>query len=109
MVAAWPIEPSAMPDSILIARHGEIECRPLPALANRHGLITGATGTGHGTGHGARRAIQGSATSVSAAGRTSTRRTAASLFTRRLATKLFWVSGSSAATARLAKGWSSGR
>ena len=105
MVAAWPIEPSAMLDAILIARHGEIECRLLPALANRHGLITGATGTGHG----ARRAIQGSATSVSAAGRTSTRRTAASLFTRRLATKLFWVSGSSAATARLAKGWSSGR
>jgi uncharacterized protein len=35
-----------MPDSILIAKHGDIECRLLPALANRHGLITGATGTG---------------------------------------------------------------
>ena len=35
-----------MPDPILIARHGEIECQLLPALANRHGLITGATGTG---------------------------------------------------------------
>ena len=35
-----------MPDSILVARHGDIECRLLPALANRHGLITGATGTG---------------------------------------------------------------
>jgi uncharacterized protein len=35
-----------MLDSILIAKHGDIECRLLPALANRHGLITGATGTG---------------------------------------------------------------
>jgi DNA helicase HerA-like ATPase len=35
-----------MSDPILIARHGEIECHLLPALANRHGLITGATGTG---------------------------------------------------------------
>nr|WP_316639866.1 helicase HerA-like domain-containing protein [uncultured Roseateles sp.] len=35
-----------MADPILIARHGEIECLLLPALANRHGLITGATGTG---------------------------------------------------------------
>ena len=35
-----------MPDPILIARHGDIECQLLPALANRHGLITGATGTG---------------------------------------------------------------
>ncbi|HWH75337.1 MAG TPA: helicase HerA-like domain-containing protein [Methylibium sp.] len=31
---------------LLIAKHGEIECALLPALANRHGLITGATGTG---------------------------------------------------------------
>ncbi|MDM0031199.1 DUF853 family protein [Variovorax sp. J22P271] len=31
---------------LLIARHGSIECTLLPALANRHGLITGATGTG---------------------------------------------------------------
>lgn len=33
-------------DPILLARHDEIECLLLPALANRHGLITGATGTG---------------------------------------------------------------
>ncbi|MET4575775.1 helicase HerA-like C-terminal domain-containing protein [Ottowia thiooxydans] len=35
---------SALP--LLIAQHGEIECALLPGLANRHGLITGATGTG---------------------------------------------------------------
>ncbi|RZU03020.1 helicase HerA-like domain-containing protein [Rivibacter subsaxonicus] len=35
-----------MADPILIAKHGDIECALLPALANRHGLITGATGTG---------------------------------------------------------------
>ena len=35
-----------MPDPILVAQHGDIECCLLPALANRHGLITGATGTG---------------------------------------------------------------
>ncbi len=35
-----------MADPILIAKHGDIECHLLPALANRHGLITGATGTG---------------------------------------------------------------
>ncbi len=35
-----------MPEPILVARHGDIECLLLPALANRHGLITGATGTG---------------------------------------------------------------
>ena len=35
-----------MPDPILVARHGDITCELLPALANRHGLITGATGTG---------------------------------------------------------------
>ncbi len=35
-----------MADPLLIARHGDIECLLLPALANRHGLITGATGTG---------------------------------------------------------------
>ncbi|MDO9003140.1 MAG: DUF853 family protein [Aquabacterium sp.] len=35
-----------MADPILIARHGETECHLLPELANRHGLITGATGTG---------------------------------------------------------------
>jgi len=35
-----------MADPILLARHDQIECQLLPALANRHGLITGATGTG---------------------------------------------------------------
>ena len=32
--------------SILIGQHGDIQCRLLPDKANRHGLITGATGTG---------------------------------------------------------------
>src|SRR3954454_22606447 len=35
-----------MPDPLTIAKHGDIELDLLPALANRHGLITGATGTG---------------------------------------------------------------
>jgi DNA helicase HerA-like ATPase len=35
-----------MPEAIPVARHGATECLLLPALANRHGLITGATGTG---------------------------------------------------------------
>lgn len=35
-----------MADPLLVARHGDIECHLLPGLANRHGLITGATGTG---------------------------------------------------------------
>lgn len=35
-----------MSDPILLARHAQTECHLLPALANRHGLITGATGTG---------------------------------------------------------------
>ncbi|SFE67104.1 helicase HerA-like domain-containing protein [Paracidovorax wautersii] len=35
-----------MAEPILIARSGTAECHLLPALANRHGLITGATGTG---------------------------------------------------------------
>ncbi len=35
-----------MADPILIAKNGTTECLLLPALANRHGLITGATGTG---------------------------------------------------------------
>ena len=35
-----------MPEPILVAQHGEIQCHLLPAMANRHGLITGATGTG---------------------------------------------------------------
>jgi uncharacterized protein len=35
-----------MPDPLPIAREGSVELDLLPALANRHGLITGATGTG---------------------------------------------------------------
>ncbi len=35
-----------MAEPILIAKHDKIEAFLLPALANRHGLITGATGTG---------------------------------------------------------------
>jgi len=35
-----------MPDPILLAQRGVTECLLLPALANRHGLVTGATGTG---------------------------------------------------------------
>lgn len=30
-----------MPDPIIVAQHGDIECRLLPGLANRHGVITG--------------------------------------------------------------------
>lgn len=35
-----------MADPILIAKNASTVCEMLPALANRHGLITGATGTG---------------------------------------------------------------
>ena len=35
-----------MPDPLIIAKHGDLERGLLPGLANRHGLITGATGTG---------------------------------------------------------------
>ena len=35
-----------MPDPLPIARHGDLVLELLPALANLHGLITGATGTG---------------------------------------------------------------
>ncbi len=35
-----------MPDPILIAQHGNTSCCLRPDQANRHGLITGATGTG---------------------------------------------------------------
>src|SRR3954452_2200579 len=35
-----------MAEPILIAKHDTAACFLLPALANRHGLITGATGTG---------------------------------------------------------------
>ncbi len=35
-----------MPAPLLVAKNAKTELRLLPALANRHGLITGATGTG---------------------------------------------------------------
>ncbi len=35
-----------MAEPLLIAKNGATECHLLPSLANRHGLITGATGTG---------------------------------------------------------------
>ena len=35
-----------MPNPLPIAVHGDVELDLLPALVNRHGLITGATGTG---------------------------------------------------------------
>jgi hypothetical protein len=37
-----------MPDPLLIAKDttGKVELNLLPGLANRHGLIAGATGTG---------------------------------------------------------------
>ena len=35
-----------MPNPILIAQNAQTQCRLLPDKANRHGLITGATGTG---------------------------------------------------------------
>ena len=35
-----------MAEPLLIARHGATEAHLLPGLANRHGLVTGATGTG---------------------------------------------------------------
>lgn len=34
------------PQSLPVARNTGLELALLPALANRHGLITGATGTG---------------------------------------------------------------
>jgi uncharacterized protein len=35
-----------MSEPILVGMRGDTECHMLPAMANRHGLITGATGTG---------------------------------------------------------------
>ena len=35
-----------MAEPMLIAKNGDTECFMLPPLANRHGLVTGATGTG---------------------------------------------------------------
>lgn len=33
-------------EPLLVGQYGRTACHLLPALANRHGLITGATGTG---------------------------------------------------------------
>lgn len=35
-----------MAEPLLIAQNAQVQCHLLPSLANRHGLITGATGTG---------------------------------------------------------------
>ncbi len=35
-----------MAEPLLIAQNSQVQCHLLPGLANRHGLITGATGTG---------------------------------------------------------------
>ena len=35
-----------MPDPLIVAKAGKTELALLPRLANRHGLIAGATGTG---------------------------------------------------------------
>jgi MoxR-like ATPase len=35
-----------MAEPLPIARNAATECRLLPQMANRHGLVTGATGTG---------------------------------------------------------------
>ena len=35
-----------MAEPMLIAQNANTTCQLLPGLANRHGLITGATGTG---------------------------------------------------------------
>lgn len=35
-----------MSEPLLIAQQGTVRCQLLPRLSNRHGLITGATGTG---------------------------------------------------------------
>jgi len=35
-----------MPQPLLVAKNAKAECHLLPGMANRHGLITGATGTG---------------------------------------------------------------
>jgi uncharacterized protein len=35
-----------MPEPILVAKNDQVRCELLPAMANRHGLVTGATGTG---------------------------------------------------------------
>ncbi len=40
------LPPTTPDNAILVAQHGETQCFLLPDKANRHGLITGATGTG---------------------------------------------------------------
>ena len=35
-----------MAEPILLAKRDDLECFLLPEMANRHGLVTGATGTG---------------------------------------------------------------
>jgi MoxR-like ATPase len=40
-----PLTQPALADPVLLARHDKTEGLLLPALATRHGLITGATGT----------------------------------------------------------------
>ena len=35
-----------MAEPLLIAKSGEIDLQILPGMANRHGVVTGATGTG---------------------------------------------------------------
>src|SRR4051794_4586403 len=44
--ACWHFTFLLMAEPLLIAKNAQTECTLLPALANRHGLITGATGTG---------------------------------------------------------------
>jgi DNA helicase HerA-like ATPase len=41
-----PFEEAGMPQPLLLAKAGPLDLHLLPALANRHGLIAGATGTG---------------------------------------------------------------
>ena len=36
-----------MADPLVVAKSGDTELAILPAMSNRHGLITGATGTGY--------------------------------------------------------------
>src|SRR3954453_14320208 len=49
-VLHWPLhlpsDATTKAEPILLARHGSTECFLLPELANRHHLVTGATGTG---------------------------------------------------------------
>jgi uncharacterized protein len=50
-----------MPSSpLLVAKNDKLELALLPALANRHGLVTGATGTGSELGRQVLRGVLGS-------------------------------------------------